>query len=154
MFTIEKGQIETIIKTATAELTTGSVSLIKVDKLDPSHKLMGAEFSVTNELCAVLFEGLKTDKDGKLMVENLKPGNYFVETKAPQHYQLDKTPLAFTIVKGQEMTLTVLAKNDLITGGACLNESRSRLKTIKYWPAHTSNYKTATEKYPHRFSYG
>lgn len=123
LFTIEKGQIETIIKTATNELTTGSVSLIKVDKLDPSHKLMGAEFSVTNEAGAVLFEGLKTDKDGKLMVENLKPGNYFfVETKAPQHYQLDKTPLAFTIVKGQEMTLTVLAKNDLITGGVVLTK--------------------------------
>ena len=123
LFTIEKGQIETIIKTATNELTTGSVSLIKVDKLDPSHKLMGAEFSVTNEAGAVLFEGLKTDKDGKLMVENLKPGNYFfVETKAPQHYQLDKTPLAFTIVKGQEMTLTVMAKNDLITGGVVLTK--------------------------------
>ena len=123
LFTIEKGQIETIIKTATNELTTGSVSLIKVDKLDPSHKLMGAEFSVTNEAGVVLFEGLKTDKDGKLMVENLKPGNYFfVETKAPQHYQLDKTPLAFTIVKGQEMTLTVMAKNDLITGGVVLTK--------------------------------
>ena len=36
-------------------------------------------------------EGLKTNAEGKIVVENLRPGTYqFVETIAPEHYDLDK----------------------------------------------------------------
>ena len=117
LFTIAKGQVETLITTATNELTTGSVVLTKVDKHDPERVLTGAEFRLETETGEIIREGLTTDKDGELHVDDLKPGNYrFIETKAPQHYQLDETPIAFTIAKGQEIALTILAKNELITG--------------------------------------
>ena len=123
LFTIEKGQVETLITTATNELTTGSVVLTKVDKHDPERVLTGAEFRLETEAGEIIREGLTTDKDGELHVDDLKPGNYrFVETKAPQHYQLDETPIAFTIAKGQEIALTVLAKNELLTGAVVLTK--------------------------------
>ena len=43
---------------------------------------------------------LKTDGHGKLIINDLKPGNYqLVETKAPEGYQLDASPISFTIEK-------------------------------------------------------
>lgn len=39
--------------------------------------------------------------------------------------------MAFTIVKGQEMTLTVVAKNDLITGGVVLTKVDAASKNDK-----------------------
>jgi LPXTG-motif cell wall-anchored protein len=122
-FTIAKGQVETLITTATNELTTGSVVLTKVDKHDPERVLTGAEFRLETDAGEIIREGLTTDKDGELHVDDLKPGNYrFIETKAPQHYQLDETPIAFTIAKGQGIALTILAKNELLTGGVVLTK--------------------------------
>ena len=122
-FTIIKGQTETLIKTATNELSTGSVVLKKVDRHDAERVLAGAEFRLENAEGEVLQEGLTTDATGELAVSGLKPGAYrFVETKAPQHYRLDATPIAFTIVKGQEIALTVLAKNELISGSVVLTK--------------------------------
>ena len=122
-FTIVKGQTKTLIKTATNELSTGSVVLKKVDRHDAERVLAGAEFRLENAEGEVLQEGLTTDATGELAVSGLKPGAYrFVETKAPQHYRLDATPIAFTIVKGQEIALTVLDKNELISGSVVLTK--------------------------------
>ena len=64
-------------------------------------------------------------------MSGLKPGAYrFVETKAPQHYRLDATPIAFTIVKGQEIALTVLAKNELISGSVVLTKVDANDKAV------------------------
>jgi LPXTG-motif cell wall-anchored protein len=65
----------------------------------------------------VLQTGLKTNKEGKLMVENLKPGVYqFVEVKAPFGYTLDETPIPFMIDKGQVSTVIKVAMNELTPG--------------------------------------
>ena len=130
-FTIVKGQTETLIKTATNELSTGSVVLKKVDRHDAERVLAGAEFRLENAEGEVLQEGLTTDATGELAVSGLKPGAYrFVETKAPQHYRLDATPIAFTIVKGQEIALTVLAKNELISGSVVLTKVDANDKAV------------------------
>ncbi len=53
-------------------------------------------------LCLILLDqngtviktDLKTNGEGKITVENLRPGTYqFVETTAPKHYDLDKKPI-------------------------------------------------------------
>ncbi|MBC5636472.1 hypothetical protein H8S33_06490 [Ornithinibacillus sp. BX22] len=117
VFEIVKGQKETLTVTAENELITGAVELIKVDADDHDITLSGAEFELQDSEGNVLKEGLVTDKEGRLVVENLKPGTYqFVETKAPTYYQLLDEPIVFEIVKGQEETLVVTAENDLITG--------------------------------------
>ncbi len=117
VFTIEKGQLETVVKVMDNGLTTGSVQLIKVDQDNHEVTLEGAVFELQDSEGNMLQEGLTTDASGKLIVEDLKPGTYqFVETTAPEHYQLDDTPIVFTIEKAQEITMTVQAQNALLTG--------------------------------------
>ncbi|MBS4202392.1 Cna B-type domain-containing protein [Bacillus sp. FJAT-49732] len=107
-FTIEIGPTKPVQLTAMNELTPGSVELIKVDSNNKKITLEGAEFELQNKDGYVLLKGLSTDKTGKLVVENLKPGNYqFVEKKAPTGYDLDPTPITFTIEKGQEEMLVL-----------------------------------------------
>ncbi|MBC2324392.1 MSCRAMM family protein [Listeria booriae] len=105
-------------------LKTGSVELTKVDSVDHDIVLDGAVFSLLDETGAVLKEGLTTDKDGKLVVADLKPGKYsLVETDAPEGYVLDKTPVAFEIVKGANTTPVRVEKaNTLKTGSVELTK--------------------------------
>ncbi|MEG1482429.1 prealbumin-like fold domain-containing protein, partial [Clostridium sp.] len=57
---------------------------------------------------------LTTDKDGKITVDNLKPGKYsFIEIKAPEGYKLNSNPIAFEIVMSQKDVAKVTAKNEL-----------------------------------------
>ncbi|UAT30506.1 hypothetical protein K7T73_18540 [Bacillus badius] len=122
-FTIVKGQVEAIVKQMENALTPGSVELIKVDKDNNQVTLQGAEFELQDAAGNTLQQGLTTNSDGKLIVKQLKPGDYqFVETKAPEHYQLDKTPIKFTIEKGQKVTLKVQVANELITGSVELTK--------------------------------
>ncbi len=54
---------------------------------------------------------LTTDKDGKVSASNLRPGDYqFVETKAPKDYDLNNTPIPFTIEKAKQLTFLLLLK--------------------------------------------
>lgn len=86
----------------TNTLIKGSVELTKVDKDDKNIVLSGAEFKLVDSEGNTIHEGLTTDKNGKLVVKNLKPGAYqFVETKAPNGYELDQAPIEFTIELGQ-----------------------------------------------------
>ncbi|WP_242295910.1 SpaA isopeptide-forming pilin-related protein, partial [Bacillus cereus group sp. BfR-BA-01516] len=72
--------------------------------------LANAVFNLLDENGQVVEEGLKTNAEGKIVVENLRPGNYqFIETKAPKHYVLDETPIPFTIEKGQKKAISLTA---------------------------------------------
>ncbi|ANB58856.1 LPXTG cell wall anchor domain protein [Anoxybacillus sp. B7M1] len=122
-FTIEKGQVETIVKQMENRVSTGSVELMKVDKENNEKRLKGAEYRLESASGDVLLKGLTTNDEGKLVVHDLKPGRYqFIETKAPKHYQLDSTPIMFTIEKGQTITLSIVAQNELISGAVQLTK--------------------------------
>ena len=44
-------------------------------------------------------------------MDELPPGDYeFIETKAPNHYDLNETPIKFTVKKGQEKSLPLLLR--------------------------------------------
>lgn len=91
----------------------GSVILNKVDEED--NKLAGAEFSLyadttpegSDVITGVLrAEGLVTNEHGQIAVENLPKGKYyFVETKAPEGYGLNTTPLRFEITSSGKIEL-------------------------------------------------
>jgi uncharacterized surface anchored protein len=112
--TVEKGQKEAAVVTAVNELTTGSVVLEKVDADNDEQKLKGAVFKLVNAKGDVVNEKLITDEQGQIKVDGLKPGNYqFIETKAPAGYQLDDTPIMFTIETAQKEPAVVTATNVL-----------------------------------------
>lgn len=73
---------------------------VRLEKRDRQTKqlLAGAEFELRNASGEVLKSGLVTDKDGVLLLEGLEQGSYqLVETKAPEGYTLDSTPVVFTL---------------------------------------------------------
>ncbi|MGH1297401.1 SpaA isopeptide-forming pilin-related protein [Bacillus pretiosus] len=122
-FTIEKGQKKTISLTAKNSLKQGSIELIKVDDLNDQTKLADAMFNLLDQNGKVLKTDLKTNSEGKIIVENLRPGTYqFVETTAPKHYDLDKKPIVVTVEKTQKDIATVTMKNSLTKGGVELNK--------------------------------
>ncbi|MEK5197164.1 SpaA isopeptide-forming pilin-related protein [Bacillus sp. FSL M7-0884] len=122
-FTIEKGQKKTISLTANNSLKQGSIELIKVDDLNDQTKLADAVFNLLDQNGKVLKTDLKTNSEGKIIVENLRPGTYqFVETTAPKHYDLDKKPIVVTVEKSQKDIATVTMKNSLTKGGVDLTK--------------------------------
>ncbi|MFD5262754.1 SpaA isopeptide-forming pilin-related protein [Bacillus wiedmannii] len=122
-FTIEKGQKKTISLTAKNSLKQGSIELIKVDDLNDQTKLADAVFNLLDQNGKVLKTDLKTNSEGKIIVENLRPGTYqFVETTAPKHYDLDKKPIVVTVEKSQKDIATITMKNSLTKGGVELTK--------------------------------
>nr|WP_249316973.1 SpaA isopeptide-forming pilin-related protein [Bacillus sp. FJAT-50079] len=130
-FTIDRGQSEPLQLSTNNRLTTGSVELMKVDREDHERILEGAVFTLLDADGQVVKENLTTNADGKIIVEELKPGSYqFVETKAPFGYKLDPTPIVFTIDKGQTEARSITFTNDLITGSVELIKVDSEDSTI------------------------
>ena len=110
-FTIEKSQAEKLQVTAKNSLIEGAVELIKVDDINQDTKLSDAVFNIIDAKGKIVRTNLTTDKDGKVSASNLRPGDYqFVETKAPKDYDLNKTPIPFTIEKSQTTHVSVTAK--------------------------------------------
>lgn len=85
------------------------LSTKKVDTDHPDKTLSGAVFELQNASGKVLQSNLTTDANGLIKVSDLDQGDYqFVETKAPEGYQLDQKPVQFSITAGQ-LTANVTA---------------------------------------------
>jgi LPXTG-motif cell wall-anchored protein len=131
-FTIEEKQTEIDVIRVENELISGSVQLTKIDKDNNDIKLPGAIFNLLNSKGQVIKRNLKTDDKGMLTVSNLQPGDYkFVETKAPDDYELDATPVEFTIDRSQKEIKVVTKENKLIPGSVELTKVDKDDKEIK-----------------------
>ena len=112
-FEIVKSQQTEVALKVENTLKTGSVVLTKVDADNNGITLEGAEFSLLDAQDREIQTKLTTNKAGKITVGNLKPGRYkFVETKAPEGYVLNSTPIEFEIVKNQQTEVELTAKNN------------------------------------------
>ncbi|WP_088884212.1 SpaA isopeptide-forming pilin-related protein [Bacillus spizizenii] len=110
--------------TAENILTPGDLNVTKVDQDDKTTVLEGAEFKLldasgkpvkTDGYGKELPELWKTDKKGQFTVKGLAPGSYqFIETKAPEGYKLDETPIEFTIEKGQPKAVELVVSNQKV----------------------------------------
>ncbi len=75
----------------------GKVTLKKVDS-ETGKLLANAEFELRDSKGNIVQKKIVTNKDGKVEISNLDIGEYqLVETKAPDGYQIDKTPIKFSI---------------------------------------------------------
>ncbi|PMD72474.1 MSCRAMM family protein [Companilactobacillus nuruki] len=100
-FTVTGKETAPIELSQTDQPITGGVVLSKLDETT-YEGLAGAEFKLLDESGNVVKENLYTDETGKLEVSGLQPGKYsFVEVQAPEGYELDTTPIEFTITKDQ-----------------------------------------------------
>jgi len=91
--------------------STGDVVLEKVDAKTDAV-LPGATYKLEMSDGTDMETVITTNADGKLEVTGLEPGDYqFVETAAPEGYELDTTPIPFTITANQTAAVTVTAKD-------------------------------------------
>ena len=79
-------------------LKKGNIEIIKIDEIT-RKPLAGAEFTLFDaEDNAILV--MTTDENGKVTFENVPYGDYHVaETKAPDDYVLDSTPIPFSVIE-------------------------------------------------------
>ncbi|MCD2222630.1 MSCRAMM family protein [Listeria monocytogenes] len=135
-FTVEFNQEAAVIVTKENTAKTGSVVLTKEDSVSKAT-LSGAEFELQNATGTKVKDNLTTNADGKLEVTDLAPGDYkFVETKAPTGYELDATPVTFTIEFNQATAVNVTKENVAKTGSVVLtkldSKSRSNLAGAEF----------------------
>lgn len=101
----------------TPVVTKGRVQLTKTDD-ETGRVLAGAVYELQNANGKALKTDLTTDEAGQLTVSDLAAGDYrFVETKAPSDYELNVTPITFTVKVGETALLTVTAKDTPLTEG-------------------------------------
>lgn len=94
-------------------LDVGSVELVLADKKVQSKLLEGAKYRLVDEKGAILKSDLFTDKQGKIQVDNLKPGKYrFVETTPPSGYERSGDGIDFTIASNTTVPVTLKTFND------------------------------------------
>ncbi|WP_439444298.1 prealbumin-like fold domain-containing protein [Listeria aquatica] len=92
-------------------MTNGSVEPTKTDN-ETNANLQGPVFDLQNDSGERLQQGLTTDQNGKIKVDELAPGNYqFVETTVSVGYKLDSTPVRFVIEKSQRKVVKVSITN-------------------------------------------
>ncbi|MCZ2120007.1 SpaA isopeptide-forming pilin-related protein [Levilactobacillus brevis] len=66
-------------------------------------KLPDAIYKLEDSLGQVMFSALKTDENGQINLHMLTPGDYtLTEVTAPDGYELNTTPIKFTVVAGQK----------------------------------------------------
>lgn len=128
-FTIEKGQTTAKQVKVTNKATPGSVVLTKKDA-ETAEVLPDAVFELQKSDGTTITTDLTTDASGKISVDSLEPGDYqFVEMVAPTGYEIDKTPVKFTITKAQATALQVVKTNRMIKGTVILDKADSRTGT-------------------------
>lgn len=98
--------------TITNKYQTGNLEILKVDS--NNNPIFETEFTLYDENNNKL--GVyTTDENGKILVENLKLGSYFLEeTKANTNYHLLEDIIEFEITKNKEL-VSITVTNELIT---------------------------------------
>ena len=81
--------------------------IIKQDK-ETEEKLQGVEFQVLDENKNVIYTNLETDENGRIEVENLIPGKYYIkETRTISGYEIYEDLIEVDINLNEEMTVIV-----------------------------------------------
>ncbi|WKC57201.1 SpaA isopeptide-forming pilin-related protein [Lactococcus cremoris] len=106
-----EGQPQLVVASDNFVNYQGSAELIKHDS--KGQALEGAIFKVVDADGKTVKENLTSDKDGKVSIDGLAPGDYsFVETQAPSGYILNTTPANFTISSEEEGEQKVVIASD------------------------------------------
>ena len=83
------------------------IIIVKKDK-ETAKPLEGVEFEILDENKNVVYQGLKTDKNGKIVLENVLPGTYFIkEVNSINGYDKYEDLIDIGLTMNEEYTVTV-----------------------------------------------
>ena len=88
----------------------GGVELIKVNAADKSQRIPNTTFEIRRVSDGGLVDTVTTGPDGRVYAPLASDSYYAVETEAGKGYQLDSTPIYFTVEDGKTTTKTVTNK--------------------------------------------
>ena len=88
----------------------GGVELIKVNAADETQRIPNTTFEIRRVSDGGLVDTVTTGPDGRVYVPLASGSYYAVETEAGKGYQLDSTPIYFTVEDGKMTTKTVTNK--------------------------------------------
>ena len=88
----------------------GGVELIKVNAADKTQRIPNTTFEIRRVSDGGLVDTVTTGTDGRVYVPLASDSYYAVETEAGKGYQLDSTPVYFTVEDGKTTTKTVTNK--------------------------------------------
>lgn len=88
------------------------IIIVKQDE-ETKEKIEGVEFELLDENKNVVYNALKTDKEGRISIENLVPGRYYIrETNAKDGYLKYEDLIKVDISLNEQMTVTVNNKKE------------------------------------------
>lgn len=112
--TLDKGEIKEIV--VKKQLTRGSIEIVSVDEDNEEIRLTDGVFELQDDEGQTIESVLKPNDSGKLLIDDLKPGNYqLVQVEAPLNYDINNEPVKFIIDRGQSEPLSIIFANE-ITG--------------------------------------
>ena len=88
----------------------GGVELIKVNAADKTQRIPNTTFEIRRVSDGGLVDTVTTGTDGRVYVPLASDSYYAVETEAGKGYQIDSTPIYFTVEDGKTTTKTVTNK--------------------------------------------
>lgn len=88
------------------------ITIIKKDQ-ESEKNLEGVEFEILDKNKKVIYSGLKTNSEGKILLDNLIPGTYYLkETKTIDGYELYSELIEVKIDLNEEVVVTVNNKKE------------------------------------------
>ncbi|OLA93960.1 MAG: hypothetical protein BHW64_05710 [Candidatus Melainabacteria bacterium LEY3_CP_29_8] len=83
------------------------IIIIKQDE-DTQERLEGVEFQLLDENQNVIYTNLQTDKNGKIEIENLIPGKYYIkESRTINGYEIYQDLIEADVNLNEEITVSV-----------------------------------------------
>lgn len=87
-----------------------NISQLKIIKVDESgnKKIKGVEFRILNEKNEVIYNNLKTNENGEIVIDRILPGKYYIEEVGTiDGYEKLKEKLEFSITLNEQLTFTI-----------------------------------------------
>ena len=113
---LEDGELPVFrnLYTPEKEVPTGELLLKKIDS-KTGRTLANAEFKLVDDKGQVVTgkEKIVTGEDGSIFIKGLADGEYqIIETKAPDGYLIDETPIKFSVKNNQPSKKEINQEND------------------------------------------
>ena len=151
-FSIGKDQYDSLTDTIHTEVSqedeqkTASIRLTKKDEED-GKRLKNAYYDVyvkKNNKWQKIYESVKTNAAGELIIDNLKFGSYqFIEVMPPVGYELDSTPIDTVLNASTAGSIVDLSQTDERKMGAVRLMKTSSIDDVPLSNAEFSLYKKA-----------